>query len=343
MKLKLKRKYKVILYLILIISLIVAIGYELNIGHQNLKTRKITYSKKADMSYSTYLKNNDHYNDIYLKDDYSYVANLIDYFNLDFNYTYVLSEKIDYDLNYEIVANLEIYDSDTTNKPIEKKKYQILDKKKEKGNAQVIKVDLFNQKIDYKMYDDIIQSWKKEISPKAILKVTFKANLKGFSKTLKKEVSDTYTQEFKIPISEKVINISKPNSTNISGILYANQSLSNWIIVIILSTGVILLITLTGFINLLLKINKNKSKYEQRVNKILREFDRAITEAKGRFIKTEGETYIEVSDFMELLDVHDNLNEPIIYYKNSKNTASIFVVRNKSDIYYSIIRRDEYD
>ena len=97
-----------------------------------------------------------------------------------------------------------------------------------------------------------------------------------------------------------------------------------------------------GFINLIIQTNKKKSKYEQKINKILREFDRAITEAKGPFMKKEGEHYIEVNDFMELMDVHDNVNEPIIYYRNNNN-RSTFVVRNGSDIYYSVIKRDEFD
>ena len=344
MRLKLKAKYKVILYSVLIIALITALVFELNIGHQTLKNKKLVYEKKGEMSYITYVKNNNHYNESFLKDDYSYVASLIDYFNLDFNYTYVLSERIDYNLNYEVVANLEVYDTDTANnKPIEKKKYQILDKQNESNNAQVIKVELYNQKIDYEMFNEVIQSWKKEVSPKAVLNVTFKAEWKGFSKTLNKEISDKYSQNFKIPISEKVITLAKPTPKYDKGMLYANQQLSSGILIMMASTGLILLIVIIGLVNLIIKINRGKSKYEQRISKILREFDRAITEAKSRFVRNENENYIEVNDFMELLDVHDNLNEPIIYYKNSSNTKSIFVVRNGTDIYYSIIKREEYD
>ena len=295
------------------------------------------------MTYTTYLKDNSHYDDKYLKDDYSYVSSLINYFNLDFNYNYALSEKVDYDLNYEVVANLEVYDSDNKTKPIEKKQYQLFEKTNEKQKSQVIKVDLYNQKIDYGLYNEVVQSWKKEVSPEATLNVEFKVNWKAHSEILGKDISDNFVQEFKIPISAKVISLAKPSPTDISGVLYANQSLSSWIIVIIASTGVILLIALIGLINSLIKINEGKSKYEQHVNKILREFDRAITEAKGNFIKSKQEKYIEVKDFMELLDVHDNLNEPIIYYKNPNNTRSIFVVRNGKDIYYSVIKRDEYD
>ena len=343
MRLRLKSKYKVFIYIVLIIALICAICFELNLGHQNLKTKKVTYSKKGEMSYVTYVKDNNHYSDNYLKDEYNYVASLIDYFNLDYKYNYVLSEKVEYDLDYEIIANLEVYDVDNKTKPIEKKTYQILEKTNKKEKGQLIKVELYNQKIDYEKYNEIIQSWKKEISPEALLTITFKVNWKAHSNILNKEISDDYTIDFKIPISEKIINLSKPSPVDMSGVLYKNESLSTWIIVIMASTGIILLIALIGLINLFIKINKGKSKYEQHINKILREFDRAITEAKGNFTKKSSEHYIEVNDFMELLDVHDNLNEPIIYYKNASNTKSTFVVRNGKDIYYSVIKRDEYD
>ena len=171
----------------------------------------------------------------------------------------------------------------------------------------------------------------------------FKAEWKGFSKTLNKEISDNYSQSFSIPISDKVIQLTKPNPVVERNTLYANQQLNSGVLIMMASTGVVLLVVIIGLASLIIKINRGKSRYEQRISKILREFDRAITEAKGRFIRNENENYIEVNDFMELLDVHDNLNEPIIYYKNSSNTKSIFVVRNGTDIYYSIIKREEYD
>ena len=41
--------------------------------------------------------------------------------------------------------------------------------------------------------------------------------------------------------------------------------------------------------------------------------------------------------------MHDNLNEPIIYYKSNNNMKSTFVVRNGNDIYLTVIKRNEYD
>ena len=341
-RLRLKRKVKVTLYIIMILLVSGMLIFEVYYSKNILKKKSVAYNKSSNINYVTYLKNNNHFNSQYLEDDYNYVASLINYFNLDFNYTYVLNENIDYILTSEVVGVLEVYDSDTKDKPLDKKPFNLVDKSTISKNGQVIKVELYNIKVDYETYNNIIQEWKKDVSPEATLKVQFKVKWQGFSKTINKELSDEYTNTFEIPISQKVININKPNVMSDKGTLYSNQTLGNSYFIVVGSTVVILLIFLIGFINLIISINKNKSKYEQKVKRILREFDRAITEENGKFEKKEDEHYIEVKEFMELMDVHDNLNEPIIYYKHSNNKC-IFVVRNGTDIYDSMIKRDDYD
>lgn len=337
---KIKNNTKIIIHSVFIILLVFMFVFELNYGKNNLSKKKITYSKEAEINYKTYLKDNSHYNNNYLENDYNYVANLIDYFNLDFNYSYVIGENIDYKLDYEVVGYLEIYDSDNTAKPIERKEYKILDTVTDEGKGQLIKVDLYNQKIFYEDYNKVVQAWKKELNPNANLKIVFKVNWNGYSETLNKEISDSYTNTFEIPVSAKIITISKPSKIDESGYIYSKKSVSILYVGIIIITAILLLVALIGLILAIIKINQSKSKYDQKIKKILREFDRAITEAKGRFKIERGEKAIEVREFMELMDVHDNLHEPIIYYKTSVNKCT-FVVRNGKDIYYTIIKRDE--
>lgn len=342
MKLRLKRKVKFTLYIVFIIFLVSVLAFEIYLGNYRLKKKSITYSKQGDINYVTYLKNNNHYGEKYLEDGFNLVASLVDYFKLDYTYSYTLNEDIDYELEYDVVAYLEVYDSDEKTKPIDHKDYKLVDKVNAKRHGQVISVNLYNQVIDYETYNKIVQDWKKEVSPDANLTITFNVKWKGYSNIIGKEVSDNYSNTFIVPISQKTINIANPVSTNDSGVIVSDQKLADWFLVLVGSTGLLLLIVVIGLINLIIKTNRKKSKYEQKVNKILREFDRAITEAKGQFIKKEDEHYIEVKEFMELMDVHDNLNEPIIYYKLSNNKC-IFIVRNGTDIYYSMIKRDEFD
>lgn len=340
--LKLKTKYKATLYVIIILVLMCTLFYELNFAKSSLKAEKVTYTKTGSINYVTYLKNNDYYANTYLEKDYNLVASFIDYFNFDYNYAYALSESIDYKLDYEVVGFLDVFDSDNDTKPIEKKKYQLYDKKTENGTGQVIKVDLYNQKVFYDVYNKIVQNWKKEISPNVTLNIVFKVNWTGFSKVLNKEVSDSYTNTISIPISDKTINITKPVDTEEKDFLTSNQPLNNGLLIIIVSTILMLLTIIVCFVLFIVRIMKRRSKYDIKVRKILREFDRAITEARGIFTKDDSKKYIEVSEFMELMDAHDNLNEPIIYYKNN-NDKCIFTVRNGDDIYYYALIRSEYD
>lgn len=341
MKRKLKLQVKISLLFAATIIVFILFLFELQSSKNVMQKKTVSYKKESALNYVTYLKNNSHYDSHFLKNEFNLVANLIDYFSLDYTYNYTLDEKIEYQLQYDVEATLEIYDSENDAKPVQKRTYNILDKIKEKGFSQTIKVNIFNKKIIYETYNQIVQEWKKDISPNADLKIVFNVNWVGHSKTLKKDLSDKTTTEFVIPISQKTIDIKTPGNKNEKGVHENNAKLPLWYIIIIIATLILFIVTV---INLFLTIfsKQNKSKYESKVNKILREFDRAITEAKGIFIKEGDKNYIEVKDFMELLDVHDNVNEPIIYYKNSEN-LSVFVIKNGHDIYYSTIKRSDYE
>ena len=332
-----KSNLKLIIYIVLILVLMGALYLEISLGSSRLKARSIAYTKTGSINYVTYMKDK-----TYHADDYNFVANLIDYFNVDYDYAYVLSEPIKYKLEYDVVGVLEVYDIDNDSKPVEKKTYQLYDKLTEENTAQVIKVNIFIHKIDYATYNNVVQEWKKEISPNATLRVTINVKWSGFSETLNREISDTYTSSFNIPISDKTINIVSPNNTDTSGMIKNDDPLNKGLIIIVASTILLLVTIIVCFIMWIVGNSKKRSKYEAKINKILREFDRAITEAKGNFTKEDDYNYIEVKEFMELMDVHDNINEPIIYYRNTDN-MSVFAVRNNNDVYYWIIKRSEYD
>lgn len=342
MKRKLKSKVKITLYLLFLIVLLCAFFFEIKYSSNVLENKDITYTKRSTFNYITYLKDNNHYESKYLKNEYNFVASLIDYFNIDYNYNYTLSEKIKYELTYKIDAILEVYDSDNDAKPIEKREFKILDEKKLSGNSQIIKVDIFKQKIDYETYNKIVQNWKKEISPNAKLTILVKVKWDGKTKKLNKKLKDNTVIDFIIPISQKTIDIKSPKNIDETGVIKSKAKIPLWYILIICSTILLFAIEFIYMLIYIISLSNKKSKYEQKVNKILREFDRVITEANGEFVKDPDENYIEVKDFMELLDVHDNINEPIIYYKNNEN-LSVFVIKNGHDTYYSAIKRSDYD
>ena len=341
-KRKIKRTVKIALYVMILLLVFSMFWVEIMVAKKGLNNKSVSYSKESKLNYVTYLKDNSHYENTYLQDEFNLVASLVDYFSLDYSYTYALGESVNYELSYGIDAILEVYDRENEAKPIEKKKYTLLEKQTSKGNGKLIKAEVFNHKVKYDTYNEIVQAWKKEISPNANLKISINVEWKGHSDKLNKDFSDNCVNEFNIPISQKTIDIKAPNNISESGIIKTKQKLSKKHMLLISSTLALFLIILVNFVVYIMKGGKYKSKYEQKINKLLREFDRAITEAKGEFVKYEGETYVEVKDFMELLDVHDNINEPIIHYSNGEN-LSVFVIKNGDITYYTTIKRSELD
>ena len=335
-----RKKILVCLYLLVASVSIFFLFKELKMCNEKANSNKIAYHKETSTNYVTYLKDNKFYNGQYLEEDYNFVANLIDYFKIDYNYKYTLSEKVNYVLTYDINALLEVYDTDNNSKPIHKKEYNIVPKTTISNNSEVINLDLLNEKIDYQTYNKIVQEWKKEVSPNATLNIIFNVSWVGSTNKFKKQLSDSYTNVIKIPISERTINIEKPKNLLEDNILIEKIKVPFSFKITIVLTVLLIVVCLVRIVMLLISNSESKDKYDQKINKILREFDRAITEAKGKFEKNPKDNNIEVIDFFELMDVHDNLNVPIVYYKDSKN-KSTFVVRNEKDVYYCVIERNK--
>ena len=331
-----KRKTKILLYIILSLVVISGLFLELRLCRTKVIKEQVSYHKESKINYITNLKDNKFYNSSYLQDDYNFVASLIENFSIDYNYLYTLSEDVEYILTYDAYAVLEVYDSDNKDKPIEKNVYEIYPKTTESNKRQLIKVDLFNQIIDYQTYNKIVQDWKREISPDAMLTVYFNVNWTG--NTAEQSLSDSQTTELRIPISQKTISITKPNDINVNDSVKRKEKIPAGMKIVIGSTVVLIITVLLRLVLLIIEANGEKDVYETEINKILREFDRAITEAKGKFKKASKDNNIEVSTFMELMDVHDNLNVPIIFYRDSESKVT-FVVRDDKNVYYCVMER----
>lgn len=336
-----KKKRKLRLSFVCTVLLIIAVVFEINYGINKLKIKSINYEKSGNVSVRTYLKENSYYNSNYLDEDMAVIANLIDYFKLDYNYSYALSDNVDYKVKYGITTDLIVFDSDNNTKPIYTNSEVILDEKEESGHGQVVKIDLYNQKISYDSYNKIVQSLKKEVVPNANLVVNFNVYLEGYSNKLGEKITDSYNNSLTIPITNKTININKPGVTSDKGSIDSNDKLGAGYIVLVVSTLIVLLVLIIYTLTSAFR-DKHLTKYDIKINKILREFDRAITEAKSTFELSEDDNNIEVVDFMELLDVHDNINSPIIYYKVSDD-VSVFATRNNNDVYYYVIKRKDFD
>ena len=340
---KLKRKFGLVFYLIPCIFLVILLFLEINIAKKQVTAQKIAYKETSDISYKVLLLPNDCYDSQYLDEKYNVVASLIDKLVAKYNYQNNFSSELDYTINYNVKAVLDIYDSNNNEKPIYSKEYVLVKPDVYKGRGLMAKFDLNDQDINYYDYNSIVEQFKKEVIPDATLTVKFNTSFVGHDIQTNSDIKSNKTSTLSLPISKKTINVDiKKKSTNKEEIVVAKQKLKTVTLLLIIATIIILIVVIIMYILYVLKTAKKKSKYVIAVEKILREYDRAITESKSKLRLDRDANTIEVKDFMELLDVHDNFNIPIVYYKLS-SCACVFVVKYNDDIYFNVMKSDDYN
>ena len=341
---RLKRKFGIAIYVILITFLVSILIVEISFTNKKLNVNQVAYNEKSDISYKVLLKDKFIYDDPYLGEGNSYIASLIDKFIVDYKYMNTLSDSVNYTLRYNIKARLSVYDSNNDSKPVYTKDYVLLEDQTIEDKGRVAQIEIKDQEINYEEYNRIINELKREVIPNATLVINFNTYFKGKSDILEEDIVSNKTSSFTIPVSQRTINVDlQKNNSSVNKTLTDTKSINKPILCLIGGTILFLLVAVVNFILYMIRTARKKSAYEQKVNKILREFDRAITEARGKVkLDKRKDNLIEVKDFMELLDVHDNLNIPIIYYRLN-STASLFMIRDDKQVYYNIIRSDDFD
>ena len=78
--------------------------------------------------------------------------------------------------------------------------------------------------------------------------------------------------------------------------------------------------------------SKGVSEFEQEVQRILIDYDRIIVETKSTNISYEGKEITELDSFMELIDVRDTIEKPILYVEVNADERD-FIVQDQNIIY----------
>ena len=312
--------------------------------NNSLKFEKIEiveYSEVSELDYKVYLLKNDFYEKPYLDKDMLYVASLIDKIHIDFNYKFNITGNESLDFNYKIIGKLNISNKSGT-KSYYDKSYVLLDSKTismKDANEQVISESI---DVDYPYYNSLANNFKNSygIDTDSTLSVFMVIEKKNGSNS-DFELDSSSIANIKIPLSEKSVNIEL-NSNDInkkSSIVKEKKvSISN---MVLLGTSVVsiiigIIMTLKAIKNILL-LRVKKSEYDKYINKLLKEYDRLIAETTTMMSLTDKEV-IKISKFTELLDIHDNLQLPIMYYPIIEHQKAYFYISHDKTIYLMTIK-----
>lgn len=338
---------RLLIYVLSVIALIV-ISVVLFKNSISLNSKSdVTYKQTSNLDYKVALKPNKYYKEQYLNKGMQYIASLIDHIDVDFNYNFKASDKLNYKYIYYINADVKVTDSNDENKTIYSRSEKITDEKivtMENSDSFSIKENL---KINYATYNDLVKGFKSSyaINADSNLELSLVIDIedeKG-NKIKSKDSDDKMT--VKIPLTEQMINIkldyrdinSSENAKVYKEVNISNKILFTLSIIFIVLAG-ISIILLSRFLS---KTSRKKTAYEIALNKILREYDRVIITTRKR-VKETG-TIVDVKSFEELLDARDNLEKPIIFNEIHKGQKCVFIVNSDNESYRYVLKQADLE
>ena len=308
----------------------------------NINTN-LRYYQTSNLDYKVNLKENNYYSERQLSKNMQYIASLIDNIDVDFNYDFKTSEKIDYTYSYYINAEVKVRDDSTSN-VIFSRKEMLLDEK----TYSMKESDSFNinrkVKLDYEKYNNMVKNFKSEyaLSAKSDLTLTLFVRIMDEEGNEFKKVNTNNQMTMVIPLTEQTVNIKmdyKDVNNSDTFVTHTDLKINNKVLFGIgLAFGALFVVELLRLFIFLGKLSKKKTPYDKALSKLLREYDRIIVESKKDIIIDSEQDQIEVKSFEELLDARDNLEKPILFKEIHKGQKAMFVVKNNYEVYKYVLK-----
>jgi len=347
-KYKLYKSRAIIYFVFFAIVVIICVFLGFNVTKKEV-LKPINYSDSGVVDYRVYLKENEFYSEKYLPRGKSYPTNLIDYIDINYNYIFKIDELANVNFDYKIVGDLIIENnSNNVNGPLLEKPIVIMDSKSSelKNSNELVINEKFQ--LNYSDYNKFANQYRSEngLDTNSYLRIYLEVKRSTVEGTDYKFDNDTVRlNEVKIPLSERTIeiNIDSNNNTISNQVKYEEKSNINYVVVILIVLQVLmaLLFARVAIVSIK-KMNRRRSAYDKYVNKILKEYDRLVVETKTA-LDLEKYNLIDVSQFSELLDVRDNLKQPINYYCITEHIKGMFYIKNNKDVYILEISLDSIE
>ena len=291
----------------------------------------LTYTNKLNTTYDVELKNNKFIKEKTLPMGKTYVTDLIDKINMDFDFLYDASKYTDLTYSYSIVGVLNgVYSKDGTQKKVWEKEYILLEETENKESNNTINIKE-NIPIDVNKYNQEIYSFEKTLGMAitASFNVQLKVNIEGQIDETK--IDDNFVSNINIELGEYTTEITGQLTDETGETLY-NTVINNKNDTVTIAINVILIIIALLWLKYIqantTNLNTVRNNYKLELNRILKSCEDKIVKL-SKNIELNGKEVIEVNDFGELIKLSEELYKPILYWNsNIKEEADFFVITN---------------
>lgn len=336
-KKKRKRK-KILLLTISIVFIIVALIFLGKYCKSNQK-HSVKYTENSDINYGINLLDNEFYKTNHIGENVDVISNLIKDIEVEFKYNLNLFEERDYIYSYKIIANVELKEKTKTNL-IYSDEQVVMSKEQSEGNSKRLEI-YEKMNIVYNEYDNQINKLIEQYRlDNTISELTVSMNLNVVDKATGERINkDSNVMSINIPLDTKTVEITiNENANNSQGefIIKEKEDVNSGkyltIAVLMFISGFLNIIWLIKYI---IKTRSAEKMYEKELNKILFDYksyvQQIVTPLDYSIYKI-----IKINTFLELLQMREDIQSPILMYTEKNNLKTIFMII-KDDLLFTYI------
>lgn len=296
----------------------------------------VSYKETSTIDYNVCMLANRKYNVSCLNENLEYDSELTDTINVHFKYDVQFSTDISYNMYYHVEAVTSFHDQNDYSKIVHQDKDTIKSKVAIDDINNYISFDA-NVELDYQKYNDGAVYYRDRYFINSNVDVELILYLDEPNDS-RKIASVT------IPLGVPQFTIRKNVVSNVNGSIAIDGNFWNQynaICALIASILIIVALFLLYRTTLLvLRVTSNRSEYQQRLDSILREYDRIIVIARGGYESNYVKEVVKLETFDELLEVRNELLKPIIYSRVN-DVKSEFLVEDDEKLYKYVIKESD--
>lgn len=313
-------------------------------GLNDTKIIKLKYEEDNNIKYNVFLKKNEFFEAPFLGENRTYIASLIDYIDVNFEYKIKYNKQIKGGTKYKYVALVRANKKDAEGYYWEKE-YDLSDEKELRVEKENIITISDNVKVKYSTYNEILNRFKKEygVNTDGELKVIMKINNNANFENVDRPINIDSQLSLSIPLLEQSleVTINKDDSNEKDILKIKNKSNSKIYLIYKISGAIFVLSSLIGFIVSTKKNIEYKKSHQYKVTleKILKNYDSIIANTNN-LPPMSGLKRIDISTFEELLDVYNEVRMPINYFQNKAENESTFFIINDDIVWIYKLKKN---
>lgn len=296
------------------------------------------YGAYQNVSYKVFLNKNSFIEDEFLPMGESYISDLIKNIQINYSFQYQGSKKIPLKVKTYVKANIYgqyTSSNDTDGSKVWTKEYTLKKEEVKEVTEESNFLITDNLNLDFNKYNQEVIQFRKELGLpiSADLYLSIYTEVEG-------EVEEKFNlnEEIKltIPLNKPVVTIEEDYKKEVTDFIYEKNKYVGKVesqnlvcgIVLIVNAFALLIIFFREIFDL-----KKKTIFNLELKKIMRAYGDIIVEVEEK-IDTENYTIIRVKNFNELVDLEEELRNPIIYYEDDPDYHGIFMIVHGEICYY---------